>query len=85
LAEEFEGEVVFFGASNNDTVEAGMDYVEEFDVPYDLALAPEVWELFGNPYRPTTIVFDATGREAQRVDGPISYEGLKATLESLTS
>lgn len=77
--------MVFFGASNNDTVEAGMDYVEEFDVPYDLALAPEVWELFGNPYRPTTIVFDATGREAQRVDGPISYEGLKATLESLTS
>jgi hypothetical protein len=85
LAEEFEGEVVFFGASNNDTVEDGLAYVEEFGVPYDLALAPEVWEQFGNPYRPTTIVFDAAGREVQRIDGPISYEGLQGVLEGLTT
>ena len=77
--------MVFFGASNNDTVEDGLTYVEEFGVPYDLALAPEVWEQFGNPYRPTTIVFDATGREVQRIDGPISYEGLQDVLEGLTT
>ena len=58
MAEEFEGEVIFFGASNNDTIEDGRAYQEEFGVPYDLAHAPEVWDLFGVPYQPVTIVLN---------------------------
>jgi hypothetical protein len=85
LAEEFDGKVVFFGVSNNDTVEDGKGYRDEFEVPYDLAHAPEVWDTFAVPYQPVTIVFAATGKEVQRIDGPISYEGLKRTLVSVAS
>ena len=77
--------MIFFGASNNDTVEDGRAYAEEFEVPYQLAHAPEVWDIFGVPYQPVTIVFDQAGRERQRIDGPITYESLKTTLDDLTS
>ncbi len=82
MAEEFEGEVAFIGVSNNDTVEDGRAYAEEFGVPYDLAHAPEVWELYDNPYRPTTIVIGADGGIAAQVDGPITLGGLRAAIEA---
>ena len=81
MAEEFEGEVVFVGVSNNDTVEDGKGYRDEFGVPYPLAHAPEVWEQFNVPYQPVTIVLGPTGTELSRVDGPITHEGLRASLE----
>jgi hypothetical protein len=83
LAEEYEGKIAFIGVSNNDTVAAGKDYVETFDVPYPMANAPEVWDLFDFPFRPTTIVIDAKGRIASRTDGEISYEVLKEDIEAV--
>jgi hypothetical protein len=85
LAEEFNGKVTFVGVSNNDTVEAGMGYRDEFEVPYPLAHAPEVWDLFDVPYQPVTIVLGPTGEQEARIDGPIGYEELKEVLERLTS
>jgi hypothetical protein len=83
LAEEFEGEAVFFGASNNDTVDDGKAYREEFGVPYELALAPEVWDIFEQPFRPTTIVIGADGTVVHRVDGPIVLGSLREALQDL--
>jgi hypothetical protein len=84
LAEEFEDQAVFAGVSNNDTVEDGMRYVEEFGVPYAMGHAPEVWSTFDNPVRPSTIVIDADGNIATEVTGPISYEGMKRILNQVT-
>ena len=83
MAEEYEGKIVFIGVSNNDTVAAGQDYVETFDVPYAMAHAPEVWDQFEFPFRPTTIVIDAEGAIAARTDGEISYEVLKKDIEAV--
>jgi hypothetical protein len=84
LAEEFEGQAVFAGVSNNDTVEDGIRYVEEFEVPYAMGHSPEVWAAFDDPARPTTIVIDADGKIATVVTGPISYEGMKRILNQVT-
>lgn len=82
MAEEFEGKVTFAGVSNNDSVEDGKGYVEEFDVPYPMAHSPETWDAFGVPYQPVTIVIDADGGIVDRFEGPITYEGLKASIEA---
>ena len=82
MAEEYEGEVVFAGVSNNDTVEDGKGYVTEFDVPYAMAHAPEVWDAFDVPYQPVTIVIDADGGMTERFDGPITYDQLKQAIEA---
>ena len=84
MAEEYEQEVVFVGVSNNDSVAAGEDYVSEFDVPYVMAHAPQVWDAYDVPYQPVTIVIDRRGGIAGRVDGPITYEGLKDLIERAT-
>jgi hypothetical protein len=81
LAEKYEGRVTFVGVSNNDTVEDGKEYVDRFDVPYAMANAPEVWEAFGDPSRPSTIVIDARGDISSTVVGPISVEGLTMMIE----
>ena len=78
-----EGRVIFVGVSNNDTVEAGRDYARELGVPYALAHAPEVWSLFEDPFRPTTIVFGPDGEISSETTGPISYEELKKDVESV--
>jgi hypothetical protein len=83
LAEEYEGKIAFIGVSNNDTVEAGKEYVETFDVPYPMAHAPAVWDLFDFPFRPTTILIDAQGNIASRTDGEISYDLLKKDIEAV--
>lgn len=85
MAEEFKGKVTFIGVSNNDTVEDGRRYQTELEVPYPLAHAPQVWELFGISLRPTTIVLGPTGSEEMVVTGPITLESLRTTLVRLTS
>lgn len=75
--------MVFLGVSNNDTVEAGKGYAEDFDVPYALAHAPEVWARFDDPVRPTTIVFGADGGIVAETVGPVTYEDLKADIAPL--
>jgi hypothetical protein len=82
LAEEYEGKVVFAGVSNNDSVEDGKGYVQDFDVPYAMAHSPETWEAFDVPYQPVTIVIDADGGIVDRFEGPITYDGLKASIEA---
>jgi hypothetical protein len=83
LAEEFKGKVTFVGVSNQDTVEDGKQYQADFDVPYALAHAPEVWSAYGNPFRPTTIVIEPDGAIAAHVVGPITYAALKAELRAV--
>jgi hypothetical protein len=85
LAEEFREEVVFVGVSNNDTLADGKDFQAEFGVPYELAHAPEVWDLFGVPYQPVTIVLGPTGEQVERIEGPIDYEDLQGILAGVTS
>ena len=73
--------MVFVGVSNNDTVEDGKGFVEEYDVPYPMAHAPQVWDLFDVPYQPVTIVLDADGREVHRFDGPIKEGPLDEAIQ----
>ena len=74
----------FIGISDNrDTVEDGKAYAGEFDVPYPLALEQGVWDAYGVPYQPVTVLLDARGKEVQRVTGPVSYETLKADIEAV--
>jgi hypothetical protein len=82
LAEEYEGRVSFIGVSNQDTVEDGRAYKRDFAVPYTLAHAPEVWELYGDPLRPTTIVIDSDGEVSGRIIGPVTVDGLRAEIEA---
>ncbi|MGH2700460.1 MAG: TlpA family protein disulfide reductase [Actinomycetota bacterium] len=84
MAKEYEGKAIFAGVSNNDTIEDGEAYVEEFDVPYVMGNAPEVWTAFDDPLRPSTIVIDADGDIATIVDGPISLEGMHQILKQVT-
>ncbi len=81
MAEEYGERVVFFGVSNNDTVEDGRAYAEDYDVPYDLAHSPEVWDRYEVPYQPVTIVIGRDGGIASRIDGPVTYEQLKQIIE----
>lgn len=83
MAEELEGEVTFVGVSNRDTVEDGKGFVRDYNVPYAMAHAPEVWEAYGVPYQPVTIVIDADGGITHRTDGPVTYEGLKKAVEEV--
>jgi hypothetical protein len=83
LAEEYEQSVAFIGISDDrDTVAAGKEYATTFDVPYPLAHEQSVWDAYGVPYQPVTVVLDAKGIEIHRTTGPISYEGLRAELEA---
>jgi hypothetical protein len=84
LAEEYEDRAVFAGVSNNDTVEDGRGYVEEFGVEYAMGNAPEVWTAFDDPVRPSTIVIDANGNIATVVSGPVSLEGMRQILDQVT-
>jgi hypothetical protein len=84
LAEEYGKSVVFIGISDDrDTVAGGKAYATEFDVPYPLALEQSVWDAYGVPYQPVTVLLDGDGVEIHRVTGPISYEGLKSQLEAV--
>ena len=69
------------GVSNNDTVEDGKGYVKTYDVPYAMAHAPEVWELYDVPYQPVTVVLDAGGNEVQRFDGPVELDPLDEAIK----
>jgi hypothetical protein len=81
LAEEYRGKVVFAGVSNNDTVDEGIGYRDEYEVPYALGHSPETWEAFEVPYQPVTIVIDERGGMVERIDGPVTYEDLKEVIE----
>ena len=80
LAEKYEGKVSFIGVSNNDSVPDGKAYASEFEVPYPLAHAPEVWDLYDVPYQPVTIVVGSDGEVASRIEGPISPDGLNEII-----
>ena len=82
MAEE-NPKVVFIGVSNNDTVDAGKGYVQEYDVPYAMAHAPEVWDLYDVPYQPVTIVIAADGTIAQRFTGPVTGDDVGAVIDRL--
>lgn len=80
LAERYRGQVSFIGVSNNDSVTDGEAYASEFEVPYPLAHAPDVWELYEVPYQPVTIVIGSDGAAASRIEGPISLDGLNEII-----
>ena len=83
MAEDYEKEVSFIGVSNNDTVEDGEGYAADYDVPYPLAHAPDVWDLYEVPYQPVTIVVSSNGSIAGRFDGPVTGEEVKEVIETL--
>jgi thiol-disulfide isomerase/thioredoxin len=80
LAERYRDKVSFIGVSNNDSVSDGEDYATEFGVPYPLAHAPDVWDLYEVAYQPVTIVIGADGAVASRIEGPISLDGLNEII-----
>ena len=82
MAEEYP-EVAFIGVSNNDTVEDGETFVDDFDVPYPMAHAPEVWDAYDVPYQPVTIVIAPDGSIAHRFDGPVTGPDVEGVLEEL--
>ena len=81
MAEKYEGKVYFIGVSNNDSEADGEAYASELEVPYPLAHAPEVWELYEVPYQPVTIVIGAAGAVASRIEGPVSLDGLNEIIQ----
>jgi len=83
LAEDYKGKVTFVGVSNHDTIPDGRAYAEQFEVPYALGRAPDVWEQFDVPYQPVTIVLDEDGAVATRIDGAIDPAALAKEIESL--
>jgi peroxiredoxin len=83
LAERYEGRVVFVGVSNHDTIADGKAYVRDLDVPYAMAHAPEVWERYGVPYQPVTVVIDGQGRIATQFDGEVHAEELEDEIEAV--
>lgn len=80
MAERYKGKVAFIGVSNNDSVSDGEAYAGELEVPYPLAHAPGVWELYEVPYQPVTIVFASDGAVASRIEGPITLDGLNEII-----
>ena len=80
MAEKYENKVAFIGVSNNDSVPDGEAYASELEVPYPLAHAPEVWELYEVPYQPVTIVIGSDGAVASRTEGPITRDGLNEII-----
>ena len=83
MAEEFEGKIHFTGVSNNDSVDAGIDYVAEYEVPYPVGHSPDTWDAFDVPYQPVTIVIDERGGIVERIVGEVTYDGLKEILEGV--
>ncbi len=75
--------MTFFGVSNNDTIEDGRAYADSYEVPYELAHAPEVWDAYDVPYQPVTVVIGADGGIVQRIDGQVTYEQLKEMIEDV--
>lgn len=80
MAEKYENKVFFIGVSNNDSVADGEAYASELEVPYLLAHAPDVWELYEVPYQPVTIVIGSDGAVASRIEGPITRDGLNEII-----
>lgn len=75
--------MAFIGLSNNDSAEDGEAFADEYQVPYPLAHAPEVWDLFEVPYQPVTIVVSANGSMVSRFDGPITGGEVEEVIETL--
>ena len=85
VARDYEGQVQFFGVSNNDSVVEGRNFQQEFEVPYPLAndASGRTWAAWGVPYQPVTVIVDQRGRVARRFDGGIEPEELAPVLEYL--
>lgn len=78
--------MAFIGISDErDTVAGGKAFAAELEVTYPLALEQSVWDAYGVPYQPVTVLLNADGVEIHRVTGPISYDGLKSQLEDALS
>lgn len=81
-ATAYAGRVSFVGLSNRDTVKDGLEYAERHKVPYPLAHAPAVWEDYGVPFQPATVVISADGRELKRWQGAVTEEQLTEALDA---
>jgi peroxiredoxin len=85
VARDYEGQVQFFGVSNNDTVSGGREFQQKYEVPYPLAndASGRTWAAYRVPDQPVTVVVDERGRVARRFDGGIEPEQLAPVLEYL--
>jgi peroxiredoxin len=85
VAEQYDGQVAFFGVSYNDTVSEGRKYQRYFEVPYPLAndASGRTWADYQVPYQPVTVVVDERGRVVRRFDGGIEPKDLAPVLEYL--
>jgi thiol-disulfide isomerase/thioredoxin len=87
VAADYAGKAGFVGVSYHDTVEAGRGYQRRFDVPYPLAndRSGKTWARWGVPYQPVTVLVDAEGRVAERLDGGTTGGTLRAAIDYLIS
>jgi peroxiredoxin len=87
VAGDFGGRVGFVGVSYRDTVAAGRTYQRRFKVPYPLAndASGKTWARWGVPYQPVTVLVDAEGRVAERLDGGTTGGTLRAAIDYLIS
>jgi peroxiredoxin len=85
VADDFEGQVQFLGVSNHDTVSAGREYQQRYEIPYPLAndSSGRTWAAWGVPYQPVTVVVDQRGRVAWRFAGLLEPGVLAPVLEYL--
>ncbi len=84
LAEEFEGDVRFFGVSVDEDVEAVRAFVERHGVPYRVLVGPNrAGPPLAAPVLPTTVVIDRRGRVRMRHEGLLLEPALRPVLRTL--
>ena len=84
LAEEFEGDVRFFGVSVDEDIEAVRAFVERHGVPYRVLVGPNrAGPPIAAPVLPTTVVIDRQGRVRMRHEGLLVEPALRPVLRTL--
>lgn len=87
MARAHEGEVLFFGVAWHGSVEESLEYIEEFDVPYESGLDRDesVFRAYGFNYQPATVFVTRGGRIFRSHFGPLDSTELESTVEDLVA
>jgi hypothetical protein len=85
VAREFSGKVTFFGVAWKATEAECRRYVRDFEVPYDNGLdaGERIFELYGVPYQPATVLISRDGRLVDQIAGGVDHEFLAEQVGKL--
>ncbi|MGH7857055.1 MAG: TlpA family protein disulfide reductase [Candidatus Binatia bacterium] len=77
--------MLFFGVAWRGSEAESLDYIEEFDVPYDSGLDRDesVFSAYGFSYQPATVLVTRSGRIFMSRFGPISEAELAEQIDAV--